>query len=1454
MFLIAVAFVRMLAGETCDVLVVGGGAAGIAAALQAGRSGASVILVERGFQVGGNMTTGGVNFPGLFHAWGRQVIDGCAYEVLTNAVVLSGEILPDFAKKPQRHWMHQLRMDIPVYVALAEEALVKAGVRLRYHTVPMDAVRTGDCWFLKVVSDGVVDDISATVLIDCTGDGTLAEMAGARRVRESETSPGSFMYDFANGRELWARCDRKLLEDAFRGAIASGELHTCDATFGLAGIFEHVPGTSWNYLPGADASTAEKRADTNRRARESMLRVYRFLKRQPGFGNLRLGAVSPEAAVRETWRVEGDYVITADDYVSGRTFEDGVCHAFYPVDLHSATDGVAPKQLKVGVVPSVPFRALCAKGVPNLLVAGRCVSGDRLAVSGLRVQAACMATGQAAGEAAALAASRKCDVRDVSVDELRRRLSASGAIVPSRFSAEAKDRVQVHSVVTDGMPDSVFSPSADYDEPQRAQFHFTPQRGWMNDPNGLCFYKGEWHLFYQANPDGLDWGRMRWGHAVSPDLVHWRQLDVAMEPDEFGTVFSGSAVVDRTNAAGFGQDELLLFYTAAGKEFTQRMAHSSDGRTVVKVPGKPILPAQGKQNRDPHVFRYHDGRWVMVLYVPTQSRHAFNIYNSADLRNWKLASVFTGPTFEEIDFYDWELPQLFELPVRGTDSRRWVLMGASGSYAVGQFDGAEFVPEARNLPPVVKAEPGGNWPKPNWPKFGYNSSLVFAGNDDGRTILMSWYHLFTKGEAFTQAAGLPLEVTLEPTQDGPRLAYFPVRELAKLRAGEAVPLERFEGELLEAEVECRVAPGARVSYSFRGIPVVYDRNLGLLTVAGESVPWRTAYGHLKLHVFQDRIGIEVFDPNGLQAFVQPKAVPSRDNLSLALRTEGEVTDCRSSVWRLNSIHRFSAEAKDRVQVHSVVTNGVEVRWFEEMVPMRDGVRLYTVGLLPPVGEKRPIIFEKTPYDNAQRLPDAFAWAWKNRETLERGYAPVHQQARGTDRSEGVCLVYENERRDGLDTLEWIRRLPHYNGEIFLYGASYCASVHWSYLDTDPPDVKGAWLAVQDVNRYNIHYRNGNFKIALHGAWSDIMHKKNDRTLRRDPSVRFTDLPLKGYTVRKFGEYVPGLEASWEHPRPADPWWRTDGAAGGEYRRALLDSHMPVMLTTGFYDIYTEGIFDMWRELPSARRANCALVADEGDHVTRHPDIDSSCAWFDHCRGAKNALRLVRPGRTTWREVWGDGWRSAEEMTDGELARTFSLGADRSLSEGSVQDGEVAFAYDPSHPPAFSPVGCLTFGGLGVQPGPDWATGVVSFVSSPFDAACHVQGRMRLRLAVKSDCDDTAFYVRINVWRNDEGRWYNLRDDIKTICWDHPDYSPGTEVDVDYLLSDHAFAIRPGDRIRVDVAGASPAQFVPHTNFRGPFHEQSKSRIARNTILAGRSRLVLPIGVGERDKKERRRCP
>ena len=272
--------------------------------------------------------------------------------------------------------------------------------------------------------------MGARVLIDCSGDGTLAALAGAKRMREQVTSPGSYMYTFANGRELWDKCDKADLERAYREARESGELRAEDVLGGMRGLFERVPGTSWSYVPNADCSTAASWTDTNLRARSSLLRVYRFLKRQSGFSSLKFGSVSPEVGIRETWRVEGDYVMTVDDYVSGRVFPDSVCYAFYPVDLHSTEKGVAPKQLKEGVVPTVPFRALCVKGVPNMLVAGRCLSGDRLAVSGLRVQATCMATGQAVSEAAALAVRRNCGVREIPFEELKSRLSASGAIVP----------------------------------------------------------------------------------------------------------------------------------------------------------------------------------------------------------------------------------------------------------------------------------------------------------------------------------------------------------------------------------------------------------------------------------------------------------------------------------------------------------------------------------------------------------------------------------------------------------------------------------------------------------------------------------------------------------------------------------------------------------------------------------------------------------------------------------------------------------------------------------------------------------------------------------------------------------------------------------------------------------------------------------------------------------------
>ena len=419
----------MLPDEVCDVAVIGGGAAGVAAAVQSGRAGARTILVEQGHQVGGNMTSGGVNFPGLFHAWGRQVIDGVGWEIVTNCVALDGRALPDFTKPTGRqHWRHQVTVNIPLYVALAEEALTAAGVTIHYHAAPVRIARTGELWKIDVVAAGDTRSISCRQIVDCTGNGAVATMLGVERLRGEERQPGSFVYEIDPGTSL-DMLDGKALETVCADAMRAGRLQPGDTRAGVMG-FLRQKGNTANYVADADNSTADLRTQTNMRGRASMLRMYRFLREQPGLSRVRLVGMSPEVGVRETYRVRGEYMITHEDYTSGRRFEDSVCYAFYPIDLHDKKYGIKPAHLKEGVVATVPLRALVAKGVDGVLVAGRCVSSDRLANSALRVEATCMATGQAAGAAAALAAQRRTTALKLDFAELTALLRAHRAIVP----------------------------------------------------------------------------------------------------------------------------------------------------------------------------------------------------------------------------------------------------------------------------------------------------------------------------------------------------------------------------------------------------------------------------------------------------------------------------------------------------------------------------------------------------------------------------------------------------------------------------------------------------------------------------------------------------------------------------------------------------------------------------------------------------------------------------------------------------------------------------------------------------------------------------------------------------------------------------------------------------------------------------------------------------------------
>ena len=304
-----------------------------------------------------------------------------------------------------------------------------------------------------------------------------------------------------------------------------------------------------------------------------------------------------------------------------------------------------------------------------------------------------------------------------------------------------------------------------YREHNRPQVHFTQRRGWNNDPNGLIYYEGEYHLFYQHNPYEREWENMTWGHAVSRDLVHWQELAPALHPDNIGTMFSGSAVIDYENTSGFGTKQnpaMVAFYTADGKRQTQCVAYSLDkGRTWTKYEGNPIIDSgeewATRDTRDPKVFWYAPkGHWVMVL----NERDGHSIYNSIDLKNWQFKSHTTG---------FWECPELFELAVDGNpNNKKWVMYGASGAYMIGSFDGERFTPEAG--------------------KFYYVKGKIYAAQcynnipiEDGRTIQIGWGQIDHPNLPVNGMMTFPTELTLRTTRNGVRLFSYPVKELSLLK-------------------------------------------------------------------------------------------------------------------------------------------------------------------------------------------------------------------------------------------------------------------------------------------------------------------------------------------------------------------------------------------------------------------------------------------------------------------------------------------------------------------------------------------------------------------------------------------------------------------------------------------------------------------------------------------------
>ena len=421
--------------EQYDVVVIGGGTAGVVAAIQAGRAGVKTLLVEKTGMLGGTTTMGGVNFPGLFHAWGRQVIAGIGWELVTRCVAETGGTLPDFANYQRPHWQLQIRVNRFVYAALCDEAVVDAGVNILFHTLlaRIKPQAEGHGWQVTLCTkNGPIEQIAA-VVIDTTGDANAATLAGFPMHIPDENQPATLSCQ-AGGYDIES-LDIEAINRAFDAEVKAGRLAYTDVSWNTTG--PHVGtwlgkrGEGVSHVHNINARDSQGRTQLELESRKSLLRLYRFLRQQPGLEKLIIEQVSPECGVRETATIQGKRMVTVEDYQSGRVWDDAVCYSFYPIDLHKSADGgLQCEPLAKGVVPTVPRGALLPAGSSNFLVAGRCIASDRLANSALRVQATCMATGQAAGAMAALSARTGVAPEGLPITDVHAFLRKHGAIVP----------------------------------------------------------------------------------------------------------------------------------------------------------------------------------------------------------------------------------------------------------------------------------------------------------------------------------------------------------------------------------------------------------------------------------------------------------------------------------------------------------------------------------------------------------------------------------------------------------------------------------------------------------------------------------------------------------------------------------------------------------------------------------------------------------------------------------------------------------------------------------------------------------------------------------------------------------------------------------------------------------------------------------------------------------------
>ena len=490
---------------------------------------------------------------------------------------------------------------------------------------------------------------------------------------------------------------------------------------------------------------------------------------------------------------------------------------------------------------------------------------------------------------------------------------------------------------------------AQYNEPHRPQIHFSPPVNWMNDPNGMVYLDGEYHLFYQYYPNATVWGPMHWGHAVSRDLVHWENLPIALAPDKLGYIFSGSAIVDKQNTSGFGDGKnvpivaMFTYHDMAGEKAgrtnfqSQGIAYSLDnGRTFTKYDKNPVIPNPEniKDFRDTKVFWHEETQqWKVVFAVADRVR----FYSSNNLKDWKLTGEF-GKTFGSHGGV-WECPDLFPLKVKGANRTKWVLLssinpgGANGGsatqYFVGDFDGKTF--KSDNAPETVL-----------WLDYGRDNyaGVTWSNAPKNRRIFLGWmsnwdYAQTVPTEKWRSAMTLPRELTLIQTEKGIRIVQNPVAETVNLRekpllshknlkVASQLKLDSLNAPLTEMLFEINLSKTEskdfgielsnskgeiyRIGFDVRRNSFYSDRTKagsnnfsGKFAAEKHFAPRSSSEKTLVFHLFFDAASVELFADNG-QTALTDIFFPSEDfNRYKIYSGDAKIEAKNLKVWKLKSI-------------------------------------------------------------------------------------------------------------------------------------------------------------------------------------------------------------------------------------------------------------------------------------------------------------------------------------------------------------------------------------------------------------------------------------------------------------------------------------------------------------------------------------------------------------------------